>query len=121
MRNADGMEVLHGAYDDAIVEDLVADDRDLSDLDLRPLINLESNLEGRGRNAAYVGYDRSVLVPALGLVFLDNVTRAVDLVLVVLLLDGEADLALLEPVENFGDGNRFVALVLDGPDDGALG
>src|SRR5258708_18628979 len=62
-----------------------------------------------------------VLVAAFRLVLLQDVLGALDPVLVVLLLHAEADLSLLEAIENLGYADGLVALVLDGADDGAFG
>ena len=91
------------------------------DFDLGAFVHVENDFEGGGRDLADLGVDCGELAAALGEEFLQDDRGALDLVGVVLRFDRQADLALLEAVENFRDGDRFGAFVLDGADDAALG
>src|ERR1035438_6035480 len=76
---------------------------------------------GRWRNLLDLGLHGGVLPAAFGQVFLEDHGGTLDLVGVVLRFHAEPDLAFLEAVEDFGDGDALGARVLNGTDDAALG
>ena len=77
----------------------------LPTLTLGPSFTYEGDLQRRGRNLLDLRIHRGVLAAALGQEFLEDDGGALDLVGVVLRFHREADLALLEAVENFRDGD----------------
>src|SRR5207253_8690584 len=121
MRNPDGVFVLHRPDHRFIAEDLVAFDIDLADLYLGTLINLEDDLQRRGRDTMNLWIHLRVLASPFGQIFQDDVLGALHLVRVVLRFHYQTDLALFETIENFRDGERLIAVVFDGPDHGPFG
>ncbi len=121
MRNPDRTQILHRAYDVALGESLVAQNRDFADLDFGSLDNVEDHLERRRRNAPKLGSDHGELMAMLGEQFLQHDGRMIHDVRVVHRLNGQTDLAFLETIEDVGDRNRLRAFVFDIADDGALG
>ena len=120
VRHAIGVQVLHGLDHPVGVFSLVALDIDVPHLHLGAFIDVESDLQGGGRNLLDARLDGGVLMAALGEKLLQRHHRALHLVGIVLRFHREADLALLEAVQNFGDRDRVDARVVDGADHAPL-
>ena len=80
VRDAVVVGVLHGANHIALAEGLVAHDGDLADFDLRTFVDVEDDLERRGRDLMHFRLDGGELAAALGQVFLNHHGGALDLV-----------------------------------------
>ena len=103
MRNADGLQVPHGGAQGAAADVLVAGEADVADLDRRAFLDAEVDLHRGRRNGLDVGLDGGELVSVFGQQLLQDDVRARDAVVgSYWLFDGEADLLLLESVENIG-------------------
>ena len=94
--------------------------RDLADLYGWAFLDIEVDLHRRGRNGLDVGLDGGELVTVLGEDVFEDGLGPLDLGWVVLALDRQADLFLLEAVENVGCGDGTVALVIDLADSGSF-
>ena len=66
VRDADGLEVLHGRAQGAVIDVFVAPEADASHLNLRPFANHERDADGIGRNRPHLGANRGELTPVLG-------------------------------------------------------
>ena len=120
VRNADAVRVLHGANHPAVVVRGVVLNFDMPHLHLRAFIHHEGNLQRRWRNLFDLRIDGGILTAALRQVLLEHHGRALDLVRIVLRFHAQADLAFLEAVQNFGDGDGFGAGVFNGTDHAPL-
>ena len=89
---------------------LVAGERDLADFDRGAFLDVEVDLHRSRRNGLHVGLDGGELVAVLGQQFLEDSFGALDLGGVVLALDREADLFLLEAVQNVGCETELLPL-----------
>src|SRR5438445_94441 len=99
--NGDGAGIVHGSYDLAIGEGVIALEGNGSDLHLGALVNRENELDGVGGGKRLVGrlYHRE-LVAVLRLEVLDGHFGFFDFRGVELALDGEAYFAILEAIED---------------------
>src|SRR5208283_1634425 len=120
VRDADGLEVLHGRTERAVVDVFIAPEADAPHLDLRPLLDDESDGDGIRRNVALFGADSGELTTVLGEQLLQHNLGLLDFCGIVLAFNRESDLALLEPVEHVAGGNRIQADVVDFADGGPL-
>jgi hypothetical protein len=118
VRDADRLQVLHGAAQNEAAEMLVADELDVADFDGRAFLDVEVDLDGGGRDVFDVELDGGELVAVLGEHLLDDGGGAQDLGLVELALDAEGNFLLFEAVEHVGLGDRVEALVVDLADGG---
>ena len=99
---------------------LVAHEANLADLYCRAFLDIEVDLHRSRRNGLDVGLDGGELVTVFGQDVFEDGLGALYLGCVVLALDGQANLFLLEPVENIGGGDGAVALVIDLADRGSF-
>ncbi len=100
----------------------VSRDHNFADLHLGSFVDVERKRYGvRARQSFVGGLDGGELAAVLGQQLLNNHFRLLDFCRIELAFNREADLAVLEPVQDVGFGDRFVALVFDAPDDGPLG
>ena len=100
----------------------VARDQDLADFHLRAFVDVEGELHGVRSGKSFVGgLDGRELAAVLGQQFFQDHFRFLDARGIELALDRQADFAVLEAVQDVGLGNRFVAFVLDAPDDRPFG
>ena len=113
VRNADGLEVLHGAAQHQAGNMLVAGELDVAHLDGGAFLDIEVDLNRSRRDVLDVQLYNGELVSVLGEQIFEDGGGAQNLGRVVLALHGHADLFLLEAVENVGRGDRVVALVVD--------
>ncbi len=113
VRDADGLEVLHGRAQRAVIDVFVAPEADASNLDLGPFLNDESDADGGGRDGPDFGADGGELASVLGEQFLEDNFGLLDLGGIVLVLHRESDFALLEAVEHVAGGNGIQAGVVD--------
>src|SRR5271154_5763413 len=120
-RNPVGPVISHRADDFRAGECLVSHDRDVPDLYLRSFVYVEHQLYGVRRGDAFVGglYGRE-LVAVRRQQALQHNLGANDLRWIELAFHRQADLLILEGVQNVRFRNRFVSLVLDAADDGPL-
>jgi hypothetical protein len=120
VRDADGLEVLHGRTQSAVIDMLVAAEADVANLDLGPLFDDEGDADGSGRDGTDFGADGGELAPVLGEQFLEHDFGLLDLGGIVLALDRESDLAVFEAVEHVAGGDGIETGVVDLADGGAL-
>ena len=113
MRDADGLEVLHGRTQSAVIDVLIAPESNASNLDLGPLFDDEGDADRRGRDGADFGANRGELTSVLGEQFFEHHFGSFDLGGIVLVLHRESDLALLETVEDVAGGDGIQAGVVD--------
>ena len=117
-----GPGVAHGADNFAGGKRRVSRDDNFADLHLGAFIDVERELYGvRAGEPFKGGLDGGELAAVLGEQLFQNDFRFLDFRGIELAFNREADFAVLEPVQDVGFGDRFVALVFDAPDDGALG
>src|SRR5260370_35963079 len=103
--------VAHGANQLAIAECVVPRELDAADLHLRPFLNFENQDDRVARRDALVlRRDFGELAAVLPKQFLQDYFRFLDARGIKLALHREADLALLEAVENVGFRNRMNAV-----------
>src|SRR4029077_15941107 len=120
-RNPVGLGIAHGADDFAAGKRGVARKKYFADLHFGAFIDVEGELYGVRAGEPFEGrFDAGVLAAVLGQqLFLDDFPlfdfRGIELA-----LNRESNLAVLEAVQDVGFGNRFVALVFDAADNGAL-
>src|SRR5208282_5112106 len=120
-RKAIGAVIAHRADQLAVGKGLVADEGDLADLDLGPLLDQKREFHGvRSGDARKLGRDRGVLPAVFGEQLLDDDFGAADLGGIEGTLHRQSELALLVAIQDVGFGNGTVALVVDVPDDGTL-
>src|SRR5260370_32542441 len=104
--------VAHGANQLAIAECVVPRELDAADLHLRPFLNFKNQDNGVARRDALIlRRDFGKLAAVLPKQFLQDYFRFLDARGIKLALHREADLALLEAVENVGFRNRMNAVV----------
>ena len=94
----------------------------VADFHLRPFVDIEDELHGvRGRDPLVGRLHRGELPAVLREQFLDHHLGALDFRGIELAFDREPDLFVLERIQDVRFGDRFIALVLDAPDDRPLG
>jgi hypothetical protein len=121
-RYGGGPGIAHGAYDFAGGESGVSRDENFADLHLGAFIDVEGELYGvRAGEPFKGGLDGGELAAVLCEQLFKDDFRFLDARGIKLAFNREADLAVLESVEDVGFRYRFVALVFDAADDRALG
>src|SRR5208283_2797043 len=113
VRDADGLEVLHGRTQRAVIDVFIAPEADAPNLSLRCLLNDESDADGGGRNRSDFRADGGELTPVLGEQLFQGNFGLLDLSGIVLVLNRESDFTLLEPVEHVAGGNGIQSDVVD--------
>ena len=121
MRNSNRLQVLHDTDYVLVREGVETVENDVADLDLGAFINGKRDIYAARRHLAQLRCDSSVLVAALGFIFLKNVAGTLHFAGIVLGFRRQADVALFEAVENFGFADGLVARVVDGVDGAAFG
>src|SRR5208282_2124864 len=120
MRDADGLKVLHGRTQSAVIDMFIAPETNVSNFDLGPLFDDEGDADCCGRNGADFGADSGELTSVLGEQFFEHYFGSFDLGGIILVFHGESDLALFEAVEYVAGGDGIEAGVIDFADGGAL-
>ncbi len=92
---------------------LVADERDLADVDLRPFLDHERDADLGRRNRTYFGAHRRELPAMLRQQFPDRDFCLLNLGGIVLALGGKPDLALLKTIEHVAFRNRVQSEILN--------
>ena len=87
MRDAYGLEVLHRRTQRAVFDMFVAPEADAPNLNLRPLLNDESDADGGGRNRSDFRADGGELTPVLGEQLFEGNFGLLDLRGIVLVLN----------------------------------
>ena len=120
VRNADRLQVLHGAAQNAGVDVLVADEGNLADFDLGPFLHHERDAHRGRRNGANFGADGGELPAVLGQQFLDRDFGFLDFGGIVLAFHRQPDFAFLEAVQHVAVGDRIQPGVFDLANGGPL-
>src|SRR5688572_18434279 len=97
----------------SVVVSLVIYDFDVADLYLGAFVHVERKFQRRWRNLLDLWIYDGILAPALGQEILESHSRSLDLIRVVLRLGGKAHLAFLKAVQNFRNGYRFDAFIVN--------
>ncbi len=120
IRDADGMHVFHRPDDVAIAKYGVPGDIDVAYFYFGTFGDFERDFERRRGNAAYLRVHAGREVTVFGQQLDDHVLGALNFIGIVLRLDHQADLPILEPVQDVGDANGLVAFVFNGAHHGPL-
>ena len=118
VRDADGLQVLHGRPQRAVVDVFVAPEAYAPNLDLGPFLDHKRDGDGGRRDGSNFGADGGELMPVFREQFLQHNFRLLDFGGIVLALYRESDFAVLEAVEHVAGGDRAQAAVADLADGG---
>src|SRR5258708_3012196 len=113
VRYSDRLQVPHRRPQRAVVDAVVAIERNLAHLHRRPFLHDEGQRHRCRWNRLDLGLDRRELVSVLREQFLQHHLGPLDLSRVILAVDREPDLRLLEPLQNVRLRNRIHTLVVD--------
>src|SRR5207248_1340112 len=115
VRDADGLQVLHGRAQLAGLQLVSAFEPDLAHLYARAFLDVEHDADGRGRNGMHLSADGGELASVLREDLLELDLRLLDLGGIVLIFDRETDFVFLEAVKHVTLADGVQPEVFDGP------
>src|ERR1051325_5417565 len=113
MGNSNRLQILHGRPEDTGLNVLIAFEFDFTDFNLGPFFDYEGDANCGWRNLPDLRPNRGKLPAMLGQQLFDRHFRLLDTRGIVLALYDQADLVLLEAVENVAVGNRASAHIIN--------